>query len=112
MLHSRPHFRPEPSIPRLTVVVTLAAAAAACSSRAATPAGRVPVSVARAERRPMPLEIAATGTVEPMRTVDVSPQVGGTLLRVHFAEGDEVAAGAVLFEIDPRSYLAAVQTAD
>jgi len=35
--------------------------------------------------------------------------VNGTILRVHFAEGDEVAAGQVLFEIDPRPYRAALQ---
>jgi multidrug efflux system membrane fusion protein len=54
----------------------------------------------------------ATGTVEPLRSVDVQPQVSGTILRVHFAEGDEVAAGQVLFEIDPRPYRAALQQAE
>jgi multidrug efflux system membrane fusion protein len=47
-----------------------------------------------------------------MRTVDVTTQVTGSLLRVHFAEGDEVGVGQVLFEIDPRPYQATLQQAE
>jgi multidrug efflux system membrane fusion protein len=72
----------------------------------------VPVSVARAERRALPYELDANGTVEALRSVNVLPQVGGTILRVHFAEGDEVTVGQVLFEIDPRTYQAALQEAE
>src|SRR6266536_1681265 len=89
----------------------LAAVAAGCSSHQGGPPPRVPVSVARVERRSVPFEIGATGTVEPIRTVEVLPQVTGTVLRVRFAEGDEVNAGQVLFEIAPRPYQAAVQQA-
>ena len=85
---------------------------AACSSRAATTPPRIPVSVARVERRSVPFEVAATGTVEPMRSAAVTSQVGGLLLHVRFAEGQEVAAGQVLFEIDPRPFAAAVQQAE
>ncbi len=84
----------------------------ACSSRQGGQAPKVPVSVARVEHRAVPYQIGATGTVEPMRTVDVMSQVSGSLLRVHFAEGDEVGAGQVLFEIDPRPYGAALQQAE
>src|SRR6266496_3735332 len=48
----------------------------------------------------------------PIRSVDVLPQVNGTILHVNFGEGDEVAAGQILFEIDPRPYLAALQQAE
>src|SRR5881409_2774726 len=88
------------------------AGAAGCGSRTGGSAPKVPVSVARAERRALPYELEATGTVEPIRSVDVTPQVNGTIVRVHFAEGDEVAAGQVLFEIDPRPYQAALQQAE
>jgi multidrug efflux system membrane fusion protein len=70
------------------------------------------VSVARVEHRAVPYQIGATGTVEPVRTVDVTSQVSGSLLRVHFAEGDEVGVGQVLFEIDPRPYQATLQQAE
>lgn len=66
------------------------------------------MSVARVERRAVPYEIEATGTVEPMRTVAVTSRVGGMLQRVRFAEGEEVGEGQVLFEIDPRPFAAAL----
>ena len=60
----------------------------------------------------MPYEIAATGAVEPIRSVNVTSQVSGMLRRVRFAEGDEVKQGQVLLEIDRRPYLAALQQAE
>lgn len=84
----------------------------ACGSNRGAIPTKVPVSVARAERRAVPYELQATGTVEAIRAVDVLPQVNGTILRVNFREGDEVAAGQVLFEIDPRPYRAALQQSE
>ncbi len=89
----------------------IAAAVAACTRSQAAGGGRVPVTVARAERRAVPYTIGALGTVEPISTVAVTSQVSGMLLRVRFHEGDEVAAGQVLFEIDPRPYRAALTAA-
>ncbi len=60
----------------------------------------------------MPYEIAATGAVEPIRSVNVTSQVSGMLRRVRFAEGDEVTQGQILLEIDRRPYLAALQQAE
>src|SRR6267154_3418583 len=88
------------------------AALVACGSQRGGAPPKVPVSVARVERRALPYELDATGTVEAIRSVDVLPQVGGTILHVNFAEGDEVAAGQILFEIDPRPYRAALQQAE
>src|SRR6266496_4252613 len=94
-------------LPAITLVAT-----AGCGSQRGGAAVKVPVSVARVERRALPYELAATGTVEPIRSVEVLPQVGGTILHVNFGEGDEVAAGQILFEIDPRPYRAALQQAE
>src|ERR687888_535411 len=96
---------------KTSLLITLVAASA-CGSRRGSVVPKVPVSVARVEQRPLPYELAATGTVEPIRSVDVRPQVGGTIRRVRFGEGDEVARGQVLFEIDPRPYAAALQQAE
>jgi multidrug efflux system membrane fusion protein len=60
----------------------------------------------------VPYEIAATGAVEPIRSVNVTSQVSGMLRRVRFTEGDEVTRGQVLLEIDRRPYLAALQQAE
>lgn len=89
--------------------ILLAAPLVGCSSRAASSPPRVPVSVARVQHADVPYAIDATGTVEPIRTVDVTSQVGGMLRRVRFAEGEEVTPGQLLFVIDRRPYEAAVQ---
>src|SRR5256885_1004140 len=81
---------------------------AACSKAPAREQPKAPVGVARVETRAVPFLIAATGTVEPLQTVEVIAQVGGLLQKVHFNEGDEVRQGQVLFEIDPRPFQAAL----
>src|SRR5437899_1745338 len=94
---------------RTTLVATaVLAALTGCGQRQGAAAPKVPVSVARVEQRSLPYELESNGTVEPIRSVIVLPQVNGTILRVHFAEGDEVSAGQILFEIDPRPYQAAL----
>src|SRR5437588_7516217 len=82
-----------------------------CSRKGAGGPTRVPVTVARAEQRAVPFEIAATGTAEPRQTVSVQSQVTGVLTQVAFREGDDVAAGQVLFQIDPRPFQAALAQA-
>src|SRR5882762_8799268 len=88
------------------------AGVAGCGTRSGGSTPRVPVSLGRAERRALPYELEATGTVEAIRSVDVIPQVNGTILRVRFGEGDEVVGGQVLFEIDPRPCLEELQQAE
>jgi multidrug efflux system membrane fusion protein len=83
----------------------------ACAKKDPPSAPPVPVTVATAERRSVPFEIAATGTVEPLQTVAIQAQVGGILRRVAFKEGDEVKRGQVLFELDARPYRAALDQA-
>ena len=83
----------------------------ACAEKKTPPTPPVPVTVATAERRAVPLELLATGTVEPLQTVSVQAQVSGILQRVAFKEGDEVKQGQVLFELDPRPYRAALDQA-
>src|SRR5262249_51347429 len=101
------------------LVVALAAAllvsATACSrARGGAPAPvppGVPVSMAAAETRDVPVELRAIGTVEAFSTVEVRAQVGGVLERVHFKEGDEVHPGDPLFSLDARPYQAALARA-
>lgn len=63
----------------------------------------VPVTVVAAQARSVPVFATALGTVSALNTVTVSPQVGGQLLSIEFREGQEVAQGALLARIDPRS---------
>lgn len=82
-----------------------------CSRPGAGGPPRIPVTVARADQRAVPYQIVATGTVEPLQAVSAQAQVTGVLLRVAFHEGDEVEAGQVLFQIDPRPFQAAFEQA-
>lgn len=70
-----------------------------------------PVTAAPAVARDVPDELSAVGSVAPLETVSVRPLVTGELVAVHFREGDEVARGQLLFEIDPRPYAAALAQA-
>jgi membrane fusion protein, multidrug efflux system len=82
-----------------------------CGRKTTPPNPPVPVTLGLAERRAVPFELAATGTVEPLRTVAILPQVSGPLNRVAFTEGQEVRKDQVLFQIDPRPFRAALDQA-
>lgn len=62
----------------------------------------VPVLVAKAELADVPIELRALGTVEPVQSSPVRPQITGTITEVAFREGDLVRAGQVLFRLDRR----------
>lgn len=59
----------------------------------------------------MPVQIHAVGQVESEHSVAVRAQVSGVLTRVAFAEGSDVKAGQLLFQIDPAPFRAAVAQA-
>ena len=81
-------------------------------AKADLPAAKpIPVMVATAEIRPVPYTVDASGTVEPLARVNVEAQVSGQLLRIGFKEGDNVARGQSLFEIDPAPFQAALRQA-
>lgn len=52
----------------------------------------------------MPIDLRTIGNVEAIATVEIKAQVGGELLSVHFAEGQEVKKGDLLFTIQPKLY--------
>jgi multidrug efflux system membrane fusion protein len=70
--------------------------------------GDVPVTVAVAARRDVPVEIQVIGNVEAYTTISVRAQVTGQLTNVYFKEGDFVTKGEKLFSIDPRPLEAAL----
>ena len=73
--------------------------------------GPVPVTTTRAEAKSVPVTIPAVGTAEAISTVQIRAQVTGQLSQVHFAEGQEVRKGDLLFTIDSRPFEAALQQA-
>jgi multidrug efflux system membrane fusion protein len=100
------------SLSRASCAAAAVLALAACSkSDARPPRPSVPVTVAPVQQRSVPYEISAIGSVTPIQTVAVRSQVGGTLMRVGFREGEEVQKGQLLFEIDARPFQAALDQA-
>ena len=66
------------------------------------------LDVERIERRTLEAVVSASGTIEPQLSVDISSSVMGRVTRLDINEGDRVAAGQFLLEIDPESLQAAV----
>ena len=71
----------------------------------------MPVGVATVARGDIAVTLNALGTVTPLATVTVRPQVSGQVLRFAFQEGQMVKAGDLLVEIDPRTFRAAYNQA-
>jgi membrane fusion protein, multidrug efflux system len=71
-----------------------------------------PVTVGAVSLRDVPVQVRAIGSVEPYNTAGIRAQVGGTLARVHFTEGQEVKKGSLLFTIDSRQYEASLKQAE
>ncbi|HXT68203.1 MAG TPA: efflux RND transporter periplasmic adaptor subunit [Vicinamibacterales bacterium] len=72
----------------------------------------VPVTIAAAVEKTVPLEVTTVGTGEPDTTVEVRAQVTGQLTAVHFTEGADVEQGQPLFTLDSRTFEAAVKQAE
>jgi membrane fusion protein, multidrug efflux system len=68
----------------------------------------IPVAVAAAVSRDMPVYLNGLGTVEAFYTVTLKPRIDGQVLQVFFKEGQDVKKGQVLVQIDPRPYEVAV----
>jgi multidrug efflux system membrane fusion protein len=84
---------------------------AACSKSDPPRQPAVPVSVTTVKRASIPYVVNANGVAEPMQTVAVEAQVNGILNRVTFAEGQPVQETQILFQIDPRPYVAVLDQA-
>jgi len=74
-------------------------------------AAPVPATLGRAERKNVQVFLDGLGTVQAYNTVTVNSRVDGTLEKVNFTEGQEVKAGDVLAQIDPRQFKAALDLA-
>lgn len=73
---------------------------------AAMMGGSTPVHGGKVTQTDVPVYLNALGTVIPNASVTVTSRVDGQLLKVYFTEGQQVKAGQLLAQIDPRSYQA------
>jgi membrane fusion protein, multidrug efflux system len=101
-----------------TVILTVAAVIlAGCSSGSKSGTARastqivVPVAVATAERRDVPVYLKGLGSVTASNTVTVKSRVDGQLAQVNFKEGQHVNQGDLLAVIDPRPFQVALDQA-
>lgn len=100
----------------LLAAILLACQLPSCAKKESPKAGPrgdvAPVLAAQATREDVPVTLRTIGTVEAYRSAAIRARVGGTLMRVHFREGQDVKEGAPLFSIDARSYAVALKAAE
>ncbi|MGA2986112.1 MAG: efflux RND transporter periplasmic adaptor subunit [Terriglobia bacterium] len=80
-----------------------------CASKPAKSEGlqmefRVPVTVAKATVKSVPLQVEAIGNVEAYSNVSVRTQMAGEIERAYFTQGQDVKKGELLFTLDRRPF--------
>ncbi|MBK0002114.1 MdtA/MuxA family multidrug efflux RND transporter periplasmic adaptor subunit [Erwinia sp. S38] len=71
-----------------------------------------PVQAAVAQSKSVPQYLSGLGTVTAANTVTLRSRVDGDLVALHFTEGQQVKAGQLLAEIDPRPWQVALIQAE
>ncbi len=95
------------------VLLALGLALTGCSrDRAGATSAAPPVSVSYPLEREVTDYSDATGRIAAIESIEVRARVWGYLDKVNFKEGQLVQKGDVLFEIDPRTYQAALNQAN
>jgi membrane fusion protein, multidrug efflux system len=82
----------------------------ACTAKKEKPKSKppVPVQVAQAVQKNVPVQVKAIGNIEAYTSVAIKSQVSGQIARLHFTEGSDVEKGALLISIDPEPFQATV----
>lgn len=102
----------------LTLMLALASAASLLAGCGKAPSGGPPPALATPQVGVLTLQtqrVAITtelaGRTTPVLTADVRPQVTGLVQSRNFREGSEVKAGTLLYQIDPATYRASLDSA-
>src|SRR3954454_4475531 len=72
----------------------------------------VSVEVAKAERKPIPVDVDSIGTVTPISSVALKSRIETTIVAVHFEDGAKVNEGDLLFTLDARQIDAQIEQAE
>jgi len=97
-----------------TKVILISVAAlilcSACAAKKEQPKVKppVPVKVALARQKDVPIQMKAIGNIEAFTSVAIKSQLSGQIARVHFQEGSDVRKGDLLISIDPEPFRAAL----
>ena len=70
------------------------------------------VELAKAERKPVPIDVDSIGTVTPISSVALKSRVETTIVSVHFEDGAKVREGDLLFTLDARQIDAQIEQAE
>jgi multidrug efflux system membrane fusion protein len=109
-------FSPQRSWCRLSVVSIALASAGWLSGcqpqqQGLPPQGEAVVGVQVIQAQSLVMEQSLAGRSAAHMVSEVRPQVGGIILKRLFDEGQQVKAGQVLYQIDPRTYEASLESA-
>jgi membrane fusion protein (multidrug efflux system) len=105
------------SVASIAVVLSLASTAVGLSAcgepphHGPPPATTPEVGTIVLNTQPLVLTSELPGRTAPVVVADVRPQVSGLVLSRNFTEGAEVTAGTLLYQIDPATYQAQVESA-
>src|SRR6478735_7788424 len=72
----------------------------------------VSVELAKAERKSVPVDVDAIGTVTPISSVALKSRLETTIVSVHFEDGAKVNQGDLLFTLDSRQIDAQIEQAE
>lgn len=72
----------------------------------------ISVTMARAERRDMPVQVEAVGTVQAIASLQIKSRIDSQVVTVHVAEGASVKQGDLLFSLDDRTLKAQLAQLD
>lgn len=102
------------ALPVLTAAMLLSLAGCNAPTGAGGPPAMPPpeVGFVTVTTTPVTLTTELPGRTAPYRIAEVRPQVGGIVLERPFDEGGPIAAGQVLYRIDPARYRAGVDSAE
>src|ERR1700735_1086674 len=100
-------------LPVLFSLIAVFLSVSGCSEKVAQTAGiyAVPVTVAKAEKKTVPIDLLAIGSASAYSTVAIESQVNAVLESVHIKEGQFVRKGELLFTLDGRPFEAALAQA-
>lgn len=87
------------------------AARGATRHAASAEAATIPVTETTVTAKDIPIYLRSLGTVQANYTVTVRTRVDGEVMSAPFTQGQEVKAGDLLFQIDPRPFQAALELA-
>jgi multidrug efflux system membrane fusion protein len=99
--------------PQVAVLLSSLLMLEACGSKPAKSTSmnmefRVPVTVAKATVKNVPVQVETIGNVEAYSNVSVRTQMAGEIERAYFTQGQEVKKGQLLFTLDRRPFQAAL----